>query len=135
MSAAVKCAKCADTGMLPGSHDLDCASCGAAVERTKFHQWAACNLSSMGSEADDWAIYLLGRAAGSAQAVPAGWQAIETTPKNMTPCLYLVGRYCVQGFVDATGALMIQSEVSPHWRRMRGKPTHWMPLPAAPKAP
>ena len=30
MSAAAKCQHCQDTGMLPGSHDLDCANCGAA---------------------------------------------------------------------------------------------------------
>jgi riboflavin synthase alpha subunit len=52
----------------------------------------------------------------------------------MAPRLYRVGGFCVQGFVDATGELMAQSEVSPHWRKMRGKPTHWMPLPAGPIA-
>ena len=60
------------------------------------------------------------------------WQPIETAPEDMKSCLYLVGGFCVQGFVDAGGVLNVQSEISPHWRKMRGKPTHWMPLPAAP---
>ena len=69
-----------------------------------------------------------GRTAGAAPA----WQPIETAPANMAPRLYRVGGFCVQGFVDAAGELMVQSEVSPHWRKMRGEPTHWMQLPAAP---
>lgn len=70
----------------------------------------------------------------TAPIVPAGWQPIETAPKDMASRLYLVGRYCVQGFTDAAGELNVQSEVSPHWRKMRTKPTHWMPLPPAPTA-
>ena len=58
------------------------------------------------------------------------WQLIETAPKNGLSRLYRINGFCVQGFVDATGALMVQSEISPHWRMARGKPTHWMPLPA-----
>jgi len=61
-----------------------------------------------------------------------GWLPIEAAPKDMASRLYLIGRYCVQGFTDAAGELMVQSEISPHWRKMRSKPTHWMPLPAAP---
>ena len=60
------------------------------------------------------------------------WQPIETAPEDMKSRLYLVGGFCVQGFVDAGGVLNVQSEISPHWRKMRGKPTHWMPLPLAP---
>lgn len=63
-----------------------------------------------------------------------GWQPIDTAPKDMASRLYLLGRYCVQGFTDAAGELMVQSEISPHWRKMRGKPTHWMPLPSPPEA-
>lgn len=62
----------------------------------------------------------------------AAWQPIETAPKDMAARLYLTDGCCVQGFVDATGRLMVQNEAFPHWRLMRGKPTHWMPLPAAP---
>lgn len=61
------------------------------------------------------------------------WQPIETVPQDMASRLFLVKGFCVQGFVDATGTLMVQSEVSPHWRKMRNKPTHWLPLPAKPK--
>ena len=62
------------------------------------------------------------------------WQLIETAPKNGLSRLYRINGFCVQGFVDATGALMVQSEISPHWRMARGKPTHWMPLPAPPQS-
>lgn len=61
------------------------------------------------------------------------WQPIETAPKDMFPRLYRINGFCVQGFVDATGILMTQSEIRPHWRTAKGKPTHWMPLPDAPK--
>jgi len=83
------------------------------------------------SQDNSWATliaYIDGRAAGAAPV----WQPIETAPANMASRLYLVGGFCVQGFVDAAGELMVQSEVSPHWRKMRGKPTHWSHLPAAP---
>lgn len=63
----------------------------------------------------------------------AGWQPIETAPNDLGSRLYLVGRFCVQGFRDVTGTLMAQTEISPHWRKMRGKPTHWMPLPESPR--
>ena len=61
------------------------------------------------------------------------WQPIETAPQDMAPRLYLVAGFCIQGFVDATGRLMTQTEIPPHWRRMRGKPTHWMPRQFPPK--
>jgi hypothetical protein len=60
------------------------------------------------------------------------WQAIETAPKDMAPYLFLVNGFCIQGFRDAAGGLQAQTEISPHWRVMRGKPTHWMPLPPPP---
>ncbi len=74
---------------------------------------------------------------GDAVAAASGagvWHPIENVPKDMASRLYRVGRFCVQGFVDATGELMVQSEVPPHWRNMRGKPTHWMPIPDTPLA-
>lgn len=40
----------------------------------------------------------------------------------------------LQGFVDATGVLCAQNDRQP-CRKMHGKPTHWMPLPAAPSQP
>lgn len=66
-----------------------------------------------------------------AEGASAGsrWQPFETAPKDMASRLYLVNGFCVQGFVDATGELMAQSEVSPHWRKLQGKPSHWAPLP------
>jgi hypothetical protein len=60
------------------------------------------------------------------------WQPIETAPKDMAPRLYLVKGFCVQGFIDVTGVLCAQTEIAPHWRVMRGKPTHWKPLPPPP---
>lgn len=60
------------------------------------------------------------------------WQPIETAPKDLGSRLYLVERFCVQGFVDATGLLQAQTEIYPNYRQMRKKPTHWMPLPAPP---
>lgn len=74
----------------------------------------------------------------AAPVVPApvaiAWLPIESAPKDMGARLFLVDGYCVQGFMDATGVLNVQSEISPHWRKMRGTPTHWMPLPPAPGA-
>ncbi|WP_341918646.1 hypothetical protein [Polaromonas sp. YR568] len=62
------------------------------------------------------------------------WQPIETAPKDMGPRLYLVNGRCMQGFIDVGGILNAQTEIRPHWRKMYGRPTHWMPLPVAPKA-
>lgn len=61
------------------------------------------------------------------------WRPIESAPKDMHPVLLFVDGFCVQAFADATGVLNAQSGVPPHWRKLRGKPTHWMPLPAPPK--
>jgi len=62
---------------------------------------------------------------------PDGWHPIETVPNDMASRLYLVKGFCVQGFVDATGVLCAQNDRQT-WRKMAGKPTHWMPLPKAP---
>lgn len=59
------------------------------------------------------------------------WLPIESAPDDMFPKLYRVRGFCVQGFVDATGMLCVQNDREP-WRKMRGTPTHWMPLPASP---
>lgn len=64
----------------------------------------------------------------------AGWQPIETAPKDMGARLLLVGDCCVQGFIDATGRWCVQDDRSA-WRMMRGRPTHWAPLFAAPREP
>ena len=63
----------------------------------------------------------------------AGWLPIETAPKDMESRLFRVNDFCVQGFIDATGVLCAQNDRQP-WRKMHGKPTHWMPIPAAPGA-
>jgi hypothetical protein len=84
------------------------------------------------THAEMQAAALPAQAEQAAAVRAAEWLPIETAPKDMASRLYLIGRFCVQGFVDAVGELMVQSEVSPHWRKMRGKPTHWMPLPSAP---
>lgn len=70
--------------------------------------------------------------AAPAVSAPA-WQPIETAPKDMAARLYLTNGITVQGFVDATGQLCVQNERL-EWRLMRGKPTHWQPLPAAPRS-
>jgi hypothetical protein len=65
----------------------------------------------------------------------AGWQPIETAPSGHFAVLLLFERGIVLScFRDVCGSWMAQSERSPHWRRLRGKPSHWMPLPAAPEA-
>ena len=67
------------------------------------------------------------------------WRPIETAPQDMGSYLFLCNRVAVQGFRDATGALCVCIEAgangNPPWRRMRRKPTHWMPLPATPNSP
>lgn len=65
----------------------------------------------------------------------ARWQPIEMAPTDRLPRLYLINGFCVQGFLNAAGYLMVQSEIYPHWRRARGRPTHYMPLPQPPGAP
>ena len=76
---------------------------------------------------DEWAL----NTRPSPQEGMAGWQPIETAPKNGTEIL---------GYTEEVGALVL------YWDSMTGerdhwsdgmsfsfwKPTHWMPLPAAP---
>jgi len=61
----------------------------------------------------------------------SAWMPIKTVPNDMAARLYRVNGFCVQGFVDATGVLCAQNDRQT-WRKMAGKPTHWMPLPAHP---
>ena len=68
-----------------------------------------------------------------AVASGAGWLPIESVPKDWNSRLFRVNDFCVQGFVDATGVLCAQNDRQP-WRKMHGKPTHWMAIPAAPGA-
>ncbi len=82
MSAAVKCLTCNDTGSLPGSHDLDCASCGAAVERVVFEAEHARMVNGHSDLHDLWIAYQMGKAAGAAQAVPDGWLAVPVKPNG-----------------------------------------------------
>ena len=63
-----------------------------------------------------------------AQPAQPGWRSIESEPQDFASRLYLVNGFCVQGFVDAAGILCAQNDRQP-WRKMHGKPTHWMPLP------
>lgn len=74
------------------------------------------------------------RAALAAPPVAPGWQPIETAPDDMGEYLFRVNGIAVQGFKDATGIMCVQNERH-EWRKMRGKPIYWMPLPAAPGAP
>lgn len=60
------------------------------------------------------------------------WQPIEAAPRDGFPRLFRVNGVAVQGFKDATGVMCVQNERL-EWRRMRGQPTHWMPLPEPPE--
>lgn len=61
------------------------------------------------------------------------WRPIEEAPKDHYARLYLVDSVCVTGFLDVTATLFVQMEKR-EYRKMRGKPTHWQPLPPAPEA-
>jgi hypothetical protein len=61
------------------------------------------------------------------------WRPIEEAPKDHYARLYLVDWVCVTGFLDVTATLFVQMEKR-EYRKMRGKPTHWQPLPPAPEA-
>lgn len=63
----------------------------------------------------------------AAQVQVPQWLPIESAPKDLASRLYLCRGAVVQGFVDATGVLTVKHEFG--WRRMRHKPTGWMPLP------
>lgn len=80
MSAAVKCAHCGDTGMGEGSDYLDCTYCDAAEERAAFEDNLGSLLLSRPQRLFAWSCYLAGKAAGAAQAVPDGWQAVPVEP-------------------------------------------------------
>ncbi len=141
MSSAAKCEKCNDTGSLPGSHDLDCASCGAAVERVVFEAELP-RIARAQSELDKlWSAYVMGKAAGAMQAVPAGWQPIETAPKDGTNVLLVnrVGNIASglwQGHAPDYIGWWLRGGNGPNFFfNGHHGPTHWMPLPALPKAP
>ncbi len=70
--------------------------------------------------------------APAAPIVPEGWLPIETAPQDMGAYLFRVNGIAVDGFRDATGKMCVRNEQH-EWRAMHGKPTHWMPLPAAPQ--
>ena len=59
----------------------------------------------------------------------AAWQPIETVPKDHFPRLFRVNGYVVQGFVDVTGAYLVQQNGKMPCKFI-GKPAHWMPLPS-----
>lgn len=80
MIAAVKCSTCNDTGSLPGSHDLDCASCGVAVERVVFEAELPRIARTQAMRDAMWSAYVMGKAAGAAQAVPEGWRVVPIKP-------------------------------------------------------
>jgi hypothetical protein len=70
--------------------------------------------------------------AWQAREVPQ-WLPIESAPKDHMPRLFLSSGAVVQAFRDVTDAYCVTHEFG--WRQMNGKPTHWMPLPAAPQQP
>jgi hypothetical protein len=76
-------------------------------------------------------IERLERAAERAQAAPqpavaAGWQPIETAPKDGTMILL-----CTPGGKAAGGAFHARYKVW-SWPYVMAEPTHWQPLPPAP---
>lgn len=81
-------------------------------------------------------LYRVSGTAPTAQPAPTvpEWRPIETAPDDMFPYLFRVNDIAVEGFKDASGALCVRTERR-GWYVMRGKPTHWMPLPAAPQGP
>ncbi len=66
-----KCNKCKDTGYSDGSAYLDCGACNTANERAKFNKWRECELGSVGTEDDDWAIHQRALAMAPKQEAPA----------------------------------------------------------------
>ncbi len=72
------------------------------------------------------------RAALAAKVQAPAWQPIETAPDDMKPHLFLVNGVAVEGFKDATGRMCVRNERH-EWRAMRGKPSGWMHIPAAPQ--
>ncbi len=63
--------------------------------------------------------------------VPDGRQPIETAPKDIEfRCLLSHGLSIVTGYWDGEKWV---NERSRSWSANRYDPTHWMPLPAAPK--
>ena len=61
---------------------------------------------------------------------PAGWRPIETAPKHYTPLLLRQDETVGEGW-HASHIRLWEFANSSHV--MRRHPTHWMPLPAAPK--
>ena len=104
-------------------------------QREEFEAWAVSkNISierdGFGGYSSHWTDGALEgwQAAQAAQPAQPGWRSIESEPQDFASRLYLVNGFCVQGFVDAAGILCAQNDRQP-WRKMHGKPTHWMPLP------
>lgn len=69
------------------------------------------------------------------EAMSAGWQPIETAPKDVTAAL---GNHVLlwPGVIDATEPMIGTLHEDGTWRDHAGdwelKPTHWMPLPEPP---
>ena len=105
-------------------------SLAADAARTDELKLVANLLNEYGLQALD-VVSAFKTAALSAPAVPQ-WLPIETAPKDMLPHLFRVNGVAVEAFVDALNQLLVVNERR-EWRAMRGKPTHWMPLPATPQ--
>jgi hypothetical protein len=136
MSAAVKCAKCNDTGSLPMSNDLDCTHCGAAVERVSLEASLPRWIRAQYMLDELWRAYLMGKAAGAST-----WQPIETAPKDGTNVLLVNRRGNIaaglwrDGLFGERGGWWLRGGNAPNtFFNDHHGPTHWMPLPAAPKA-
>lgn len=102
-----------------------------AEERAAFEAWERDYLPPNGWRPAE--VMFDAWKARAALSAPPGWQPIETAPKDMLQHLFLVNGVAVEAFVDAINQLIVVNERR-EWRAMRGKPTHWMPLPAAPSS-
>lgn len=75
MSNEFKCGACRDSGMTMYSNDLDCAAagCNATAERAKLEKEIGCGNMPGAMRNLFWQVYSMGKKAGAAEAVPAGW--------------------------------------------------------------
>ena len=104
-----------------------------------FHEW---NQDMSGNQNQEICKYRLqGWQAALSHAAQAKWQPIETAPKDCNVLLYYPLRGAIRGtWIDEEYA----KNPKPYWRHdhayifgtgeaRTNQPTHWMPLPGAPK--
>lgn len=65
------------------------------------------------------------------KSVPQGWQSIDSAPKKKTPMIVVMG-VLASGYQTDPWCVWWQEDVWHRWPH-KESPTHWAPLPAAPK--